>query len=317
VDGDGDLDVLVAYPNAVLLRNDGGNAFTTINVSPRTAPPGGPSPPSVSSIAAADLNGDGDVEVLTLSSGGGFGYWFEALPRGDYDRNGVVDLADRDLWEQTLGQAVAAPGAGADGDRSGAVDTGDLSIWEQNVGDHLMPQVLPANASPNNGTIDGHDFLAWQRNLGRTFGTDWDLNGVVDGGDLEIWKRQFGQGVTPDVNWINSPPPTEVSATSAGAAALTTESLQSSFDLRPDVVLSLAMADADEPNAALIEEETAWETARLAPGTASVNTRQKALGAAIELLPKADGSAQDETAADRLQEMDEAFAEFKLGGILE
>jgi hypothetical protein len=47
------------------------------------------------------------------------------------------------------------------------------------------------------GDVDGHDFLMWQRNLGSTVdvdgsGADGDGNGAVDGADLLPWKESFG-----------------------------------------------------------------------------------------------------------------------------
>jgi hypothetical protein len=48
------------------------------------------------------------------------------------------------------------------------------------------------------GTVDGADFLAWQRGFGRTadpIGSDADgnLDGNIDGGDLTVWKTNFGR----------------------------------------------------------------------------------------------------------------------------
>lgn len=64
--------------------------------------------------------------------------------------------------------------------------------------------ILTLVASPANdadfdvdGDVDGSDFLAWQRNVGKTSGAaieDGDANhdGAVNGSDLEIWTGQFG-----------------------------------------------------------------------------------------------------------------------------
>jgi hypothetical protein len=48
-----------------------------------------------------------------------------------------------------------------------------------------------------NGQVDGHDFLAWQRNLGRASGAtirhgDATGDGDVDGNDLGVWRERFG-----------------------------------------------------------------------------------------------------------------------------
>lgn len=52
---------------------------------------------------------------------------------GDYNRNGVVDMADYTLWRDTKGQAVTA-GSGADGDENGVVNDNDYLVWRNNFG---------------------------------------------------------------------------------------------------------------------------------------------------------------------------------------
>jgi hypothetical protein len=50
-----------------------------------------------------------------------------------------------------------------------------------------------------NGLVDGADFLAWQRNLGKTSGAtirhgDATADGDVDSSDLAVWRARFGAG---------------------------------------------------------------------------------------------------------------------------
>ncbi len=55
-----------------------------------------------------------------------------ALP-GDYDHNGVVDMADYDIWRQNVGTSNAV----ADGNRDGVVDAADYVLWRSNQGTSL------------------------------------------------------------------------------------------------------------------------------------------------------------------------------------
>ena len=55
---------------------------------------------------------------------------------------------------------------------------------------------MPADAN-GDGTIDGADFLQWQRGYGSTDATapavgDFNFDGRTDGGDLALWHGQFG-----------------------------------------------------------------------------------------------------------------------------
>ncbi|MEN1679296.1 MAG: family 10 glycosylhydrolase [Planctomycetota bacterium] len=62
---------------------------------------------------------------------------------GDYDRNGVVDLADYEAWRAAFNQEVS-PGSGADGNGDGRVDAADFTIWR----DALADAVPPLSATP-------------------------------------------------------------------------------------------------------------------------------------------------------------------------
>ena len=195
LDGDGDYDAVTAIPLGVrLYRYEGqGYAQTAIHQF-------GGGPLSVT-VAVGDVDGDGRLEILA-SEGRYSAVRLDDRPFGDYDRNGTVDQADRDLYEATLGQPAVPPGSGADGDRSGVVDAADLAIWEANQGAAPTPPVKAADLDQNE-RIDGADFLLWQRAYGATStqpGTHWadvDYTTTIDGGDLAVWARQFGQGVAP------------------------------------------------------------------------------------------------------------------------
>jgi predicted outer membrane repeat protein len=97
-------------------------------------------------------------------------------------------------------------------------------------------QSAPAADFNSDGNRDGADFLAWQRGLGKPNAVhadgDSDGDADVDAADLAVWTQQFGEGVTPDLDWINSPPSEPTLAASAEPA------------LAASVILSLDPAPA-------------------------------------------------------------------------
>jgi hypothetical protein len=218
LDGDGDLDAVAgAYWDTRVYRNDGPGPLTQIvAVNIRT---GDHTP-----VAVADVDADGRLEIVSSSSLASGLFWLDDLPFGDYNRDGTVDQADRELYEATLGQTASPPGAGADGDRSGVVDAADLAIWETNQGRGPAPMYRPADFDQNE-SINGHDFLRWQQRVGdpaagpANFFLDADLSGVVDGGDLAVWTRQFGGGVPRAILPAESPPASESFESSSAATA--------------------------------------------------------------------------------------------------
>ena len=219
LDGDGDYDAVVATSRHVrLYRNEAAAGFVQSEIHPF-------GPPNAVTVAVGDVDGDGRLEILA-SEGRYSVVRLDDRRFGDYDRNGTVDQADRDLYETTLGQPAVPPGSGADGDRSGVVDAADLAIWEANQGASPTPPVKAADFDQNE-RIDGADFLLWQRAFGATStmpGTHWydvDYTTTVDGGDLAVWARQFGQGVAPPATAVEGgSSASSESSTTASAAAI-------------------------------------------------------------------------------------------------
>jgi len=217
LDGDGDYDAVAATVRQVrLYRNEAAAGFVQSEIHQFGLR-------ASVTTAVGDVDVDGRLEILA-SSGQYPAVRLDDRPFGDYDRNGTVDQADRDLYEATLGQPAMPPGAGADGDRSGVVDAADLAIWEANLGASATLPVRSADLSQDE-RIDGADFLQWQRLLG--FSTpypgghfaDLDYSGTIDSGDLAVWTRQFVQGVVPP-STAAAVAATSVSSTAASATAM-------------------------------------------------------------------------------------------------
>jgi hypothetical protein len=64
---------------------------------------------------------------------------------GDYNGNGMVDVADYVVWRDSFGETVWWYGAGADGDQSGTIDQGDYDFWKARFGNMISPEVPPAS----------------------------------------------------------------------------------------------------------------------------------------------------------------------------
>lgn len=184
---------------------------------------------SASALVAGDVNGDGDDDLVSADNGninvrlgdgvGGFepprgGHSFTAgagpssVVLGDFDRNGVADLATADFTGNTVsilrGRGDGAflpamhfplpPTAVANFDGNSVIDGGDLNQWRGDFG---------ANAdsdADSDGDSDGFDFLAWQRQLGSPSAVFSDAAPIaVATGDFD------GDGwldlATANVNW--------------------------------------------------------------------------------------------------------------------
>ncbi len=80
------------------------------------------------------------------------------------------------------------------GNAAGAVHFDNLTF--RNLS---LPDVADANGD---GTVDGGDFLIWQRNSGKIDANgpaegDFNFDGAVDAADLDVWKTQNGAPAAP------------------------------------------------------------------------------------------------------------------------
>ncbi|WP_145248237.1 hypothetical protein [Aeoliella mucimassa] len=66
---------------------------------------------------------------------------------GDYNGDGIVNLADYTVWRDKLGMRVSH-GSSADGDRSGVIDAGDYQIWRDHFGDTNPSGQTSSNSTP-------------------------------------------------------------------------------------------------------------------------------------------------------------------------
>jgi len=204
VDGDGALDVVFGayYDNTVgWFRNDGKGDFEAESKARRKA--GLPewrvvsaSADEVQGVVAADLDGDGDLDVASASSGDHSIAWFENMGGGRFcEVKRVVD-------DDAIGARTVAAG---DLDGDGKVDLASASKDDDTIavylqGEAFSKRVVNASAAgayslvvvdvDRDGDADlvtasnGDDTVAWYENDGT--GTAWTFHEIYAGADFVL-----------------------------------------------------------------------------------------------------------------------------------
>ena len=194
VDGDGDLDILGAAFNSASdiswWENTAGDgsAWSRRNIVADIS--------GASSVAAADMDGDGDLDVVGSSLEGDMVAWWQNTARDGsaWSRHAVDGGFDE-------AQDVAAVDVDGDGDLDilGAGYAGDVAWWQNTAGDgstwskHLVAESFDGAVSVVAADVDGDG--------------DPDILGAASvAGDLTWWENSTGSGgawtqhpVDPDV----------------------------------------------------------------------------------------------------------------------
>jgi hypothetical protein len=110
---------------------------------------------------------------------------------GDFNRDGVVDLLDYNLWYDTL--ADATPGRPGDLNSDGLINESDRLIWTEQYG--MTGSGLTADLNAD-GVVDAADYTVWRDltapQVAPGTGADADRNGFVELADLQYWTDAYG-----------------------------------------------------------------------------------------------------------------------------
>ncbi len=150
---------------------------------------------NANSADPAEITSVGDRLFLTASNDVfGRELWSGTLGslQGDFDHNGLLQLADVDALVAEI--AAANHSLAYDLNNDALVDRQDLSVWLQLAGAANSPTGNPYSLGDANldGVVDAQDFIVW--NLHKFSHTpawskgDFNADGTVDGQDFIIWN---------------------------------------------------------------------------------------------------------------------------------
>ena len=104
------------------------------------------------------------------------------VPKGDFDRSGLVGDGDYSIWESNLGMQTTAVKRHGNYDDDGDVDGVDFLSWQQSFGQDANPFGAPNNGLQNIDIQNSVDLVLVEGFSG-VIGDDVDINndGILDG----------------------------------------------------------------------------------------------------------------------------------------
>ncbi len=205
IDDDGDLDVLAAsfFDGAIAwYENLGGNSFSESRNVITTDAAG------ARTVATADLDGDGDLDVLSASRSDNKVAWYENLGNGNFGSQSLISSTADGAF------SVITADVDLDGDLDvlAASRDDDTIAWYENLGNgsfssaNLITTTADEAFSITSADVDGDgdadviaasfgdDTVAWYENLGGTFGPAQVIADDVDGATAAIAADFNGDG---------------------------------------------------------------------------------------------------------------------------
>ncbi|QIZ76862.1 FG-GAP-like repeat-containing protein [Ferrimonas lipolytica] len=167
IDGDGDMDVLSASANddtiawyETSIAEDGSVSFTAHDISA--------SADTARSVYAADIDGDGDMDVLSASSRYDTIAWYEAT----IGENGSVNFTAHDISTSADG-AYSVYAADIDGD-------GDMDVLSASADDDTIAWYETSIASDGSVSFTAHDISTSADGAYSVYAADIDGDGDMD-----------------------------------------------------------------------------------------------------------------------------------------
>jgi hypothetical protein len=118
----------------------------------------------------------------------------------DFNQDQRVDGRDFLAWQRNWGAGAGATQAQGNANGDSSINGADLGLWKQSFGAVATAVVTATTGSGDydgDFDVDGSDFLALQRNFGKSAGAttaqgDGNADGSVNASDLTAWKGGFG-----------------------------------------------------------------------------------------------------------------------------
>lgn len=185
LNGDGDFDILYSMASTSQftpgtsgwLENNGNLPFTLRSFGTGSA---------AQQVLAADLDGDGDVDVLSTRTVENAVVWYENGGASVFSRHVIASGGSP--------SSLSALDFDGDGDLDAAV--GDSSSIKLYANLNVAPAIGDYD---HNGIVDSGDYSLWRSTFGSTFDlrADGNRNAVIDAGDYVVWRKY--QSAAPSV----------------------------------------------------------------------------------------------------------------------
>lgn len=181
LNGDGNLDILYSTVPTFSFstgttgwfENNGDRTFSLHEIAPLSA--------GAQQVFAADMDGDGDLDVLATRNLENVLVW--------YENDGDAEFAPQVLTTGNLALSVIPVDVDADGDLDVVAGISNSIVLLDNL------NVIPASGDyDHNGVTDEFDYALWKSNFGSTFDRRPDGNGDnrINAADFVVWRDSYG-----------------------------------------------------------------------------------------------------------------------------
>lgn len=186
----------------------------------------------------ADGGGGLRIDIGAYESQGIPGY-----PVGDYNHDGIANIADYTVWRDTLGSTTDLA---ADGNENDEIDAGDYTVWKQHFGNTEIP-LTPATSAVEAEAVDAA--------LAFFFSPEGEADAEIDAAKVRSTGLPAVDGVEAAVDrWVVESDAGEAAVGVGPALAADSKQLRSAGNLGGELLGDSASREGD-----LVSGLLAWE----------------------------------------------------------